>query len=59
MTVDYYLIKRGNLRISDVYTGNTTSRYWYTRGVNYRGIAVVILALLPCLPPRSPRAGWG
>jgi len=50
MTVDYYLLKRGNLRISSLYTGNATSRYWYTQGVNYRGVAVVILALIPCLP---------
>ena len=50
MFVDYYFIKKGNLKLPDLFEGSAASRYWYTRGVNYRGVITVIVALLPCLP---------
>lgn len=50
MFVDYYFIKKGNLKLPDLFQGNAASRYWYTRGVNYRAVVTVIVSLLPCLP---------
>ncbi len=50
MFVDYYLIKRGNLRLHDLFDGSPASRYWFTRGVNYRTVVSVVLSLIPCLP---------
>ncbi|KAH8883381.1 hypothetical protein GQ53DRAFT_847024 [Thozetella sp. PMI_491] len=50
MFIDYYVMKKGNLKLSDLFNGTPSSRYWYTRGVNYRAVVSVILALLPCLP---------
>ena len=50
MFVDYYFIKRGNLRLRDLYDGSPDSRYWYTRGFNIRTIVTVVVALIPCLP---------
>ena len=50
MTVDYWIFKKGNLSLTDLFDGTPTSRYWFTRGVNYRAIGSVILALIPCLP---------
>lgn len=50
MCVDYYLIKKGNLSMEDIFDGTSSSRYWFYRGVNPRAIAVTILSLLPCLP---------
>jgi nucleobase:cation symporter-1, NCS1 family len=50
MFVEYYFVKRGNLKLPDLFQGNTSSRYWYTRGVNYRAVVTVIISLLPCLP---------
>ena len=50
MFVDYYIIKKGNLRLQDLFNGSASSRYWYSHGVNYRAIVTVIVALLPCLP---------
>lgn len=48
--VDYYIIKKGNLKLPDLFHGSAASRYWYTRGVNYRTVVTVIVSLLPCLP---------
>jgi nucleobase:cation symporter-1, NCS1 family len=50
MFVDYYIMKKGNLKLVDLFQGNPSSRYWYTGGVNYRAVFTVIIALLPCLP---------
>ena len=43
-------MKRGNLSLTDLFIGSPASRYWYTRGVNYRAVVCVLLALMPCLP---------
>lgn len=50
MFIDYYVIKKGNLRLLDLFTGNPSSRYWFYSGVNYRAVGTVVVALLPCLP---------
>lgn len=50
MCIDYYVMKKGNLSLPDLFNGTPSSRYWYTRGVNYRAVVSVILALIPCLP---------
>jgi nucleobase:cation symporter-1, NCS1 family len=50
MFIDYYVIKKGNLRLPDLFQGNTASRYWYTNGVNYRAVVTVVVALIPCIP---------
>ena len=50
MTVDYFYFKKGNLSLHDLFDGTPSSRYWFTKGVNIRAIASVILALMPCLP---------
>lgn len=34
--VDYFFVRNGNYYISDLYVGNSKSRYWYTRGWNIR-----------------------
>ncbi|WWC60687.1 uncharacterized protein I303_103263 [Kwoniella dejecticola CBS 10117] len=50
MFVDYYLIKKGNIMINDLYDGSPSSRYWFSKGLNWRAVIVTVLALLPCLP---------
>ncbi|KAI0477488.1 permease for cytosine/purines, uracil, thiamine, allantoin-domain-containing protein [Xylariaceae sp. FL0804] len=50
MLIDYYVIKKGNLQLPSLFEGSSASRYWYTRGLNYRGVVTVIVALIPCLP---------
>ncbi|WWD16896.1 hypothetical protein CI109_101328 [Kwoniella shandongensis] len=50
MFTDYYVVKKGNLIIPDLYIGDSSSRYWYNRGWNPRACTITILALVPCLP---------
>lgn len=37
--VDYFFVAKGNLFISELYRGNSQSRYWYYKGWNLRAIA--------------------
>lgn len=48
MTVDYFLIRRGNLHISEMFTTSRSGRYYYTYGVNWAGVAAFIAGF--CLP---------
>ncbi|KAL3704121.1 hypothetical protein TMatcc_009811 [Talaromyces marneffei ATCC 18224] len=48
MTVDYFLIRRGNLHISEMFTTSRSGRYCYTYGVNWTGVAGFIAGF--CLP---------
>ncbi|WVQ63909.1 uncharacterized protein L199_002065 [Kwoniella botswanensis] len=50
MSIDYYLIKKGNISVPDLYDGSSTSRYWFWKGINLRAAICTIVALLPCLP---------
>jgi NCS1 family nucleobase:cation symporter-1 len=43
LIVDFYLIKKGGMKIDDLYTTSEAGRYWYANGVNWRAVA----ALLP------------
>jgi NCS1 family nucleobase:cation symporter-1 len=50
MSVDYYLIKKGNINLTDLYVGDSSSRYWFYKGWNPRAVIVTVAALIPCLP---------
>lgn len=50
MSLDYYLIKKGNINTVDLFVGNPGSRYWFWKGLNPRACIVTVLALGPCLP---------
>ncbi|GAA5920620.1 hypothetical protein JCM6882_003881 [Rhodosporidiobolus microsporus] len=47
---EYYVVSKGNLDLSQLYTSNPNGRYWYAKGWNWRAIAATFLSLLPCLP---------
>lgn len=48
MTVDYFLIRRGNLHLSEMFTTSHSGRYYYAAGVNLAAIAAFIAGF--CLP---------
>ncbi|KAI1365587.1 permease for cytosine/purines, uracil, thiamine, allantoin-domain-containing protein [Xylaria arbuscula] len=50
MSIDYYIVKKGNINTRDIFVGNSSSRYWFVRGVNPRAVATVLISLVPCLP---------
>lgn len=37
---DFWIIRKRNWKVPDLYIGNNSSAYWYTHGFNLRGFAV-------------------
>lgn len=44
--MDYYVIRRGHYRLSDLYTTERGGWYWYTYGINFRAYAAYISGIL-------------
>jgi hypothetical protein len=58
MMADYFLIRRQKIKLSDLYTANKSSIYWYTHGEPLVGNSSILeVPLLTCSPFRlqSPR----
>lgn len=47
---DFFLVRKGEYHLSDLYTGNSSSAYWYTHGFNWRGLFAWLMGLWPVLP---------
>jgi NCS1 family nucleobase:cation symporter-1 len=45
MLVDYFVIRKRKLVIPDLFIGDDSSIYWYTKGFNWRAIAALLLAM--------------
>ncbi|KAL3451546.1 permease for cytosine/purines, uracil, thiamine, allantoin-domain-containing protein [Aspergillus insuetus] len=66
MFVDYFLIRKTTMKLSDMYASTPASLYWYTKGWNWRaGVAWVtgVWFLMPGLAQRATApgeiwAGW-
>jgi NCS1 family nucleobase:cation symporter-1 len=50
LLADYFLVRRRQLRLTDLYVGNRTSVYWYTCGINWRAVVAWAMGLWPLLP---------
>lgn len=48
--VDYFIVRKRQYHLGDLYTGNATSAYWYTAGFNWRGFAAWAMGIWPVLP---------
>ncbi|WPV16563.1 hypothetical protein CLAFUW4_06506 [Fulvia fulva] len=47
---DYFLIRKREYHLGDLYTGNSSSAYWYTVGFNWRGFLAWAMGIWPVLP---------
>ena len=47
---DYFLVRRQDYHLGDLYSGNTSSAYWYAAGFNWRGIIAWCVGIAPTLP---------
>ncbi|KAL8516773.1 hypothetical protein ACS0TY_015146 [Phlomoides rotata] len=47
---DYYLIKRCDLSIGDLYTMSSQGAYYYEGGYNLAAVAALIIGILPVIP---------
>lgn len=50
ITSDFWIIRRKNLQLSQLYTDNPDGTYWYWKGYNFRSLAVWFIAFAPGLP---------
>ena len=50
MLVDYFLIRRGNITMSDLYTRSPYGRYYYFHGFNLRAFVAFVVGFLLPLP---------
>lgn len=46
---DYFLVRRGQYHIGDMYMGNSRSAYWYSAGFNPRCFLAWVLGMAPLL----------
>ena len=46
MAVDYFVLRRGNVRVSDLFTPDSRSIYYFRRGVNPLAVAAFIPAAI-------------
>ena len=46
---DYFLVRRCELHMGDMYKGNRESAYWYTMGFNWRAIIAWMMGVWPLL----------
>lgn len=47
---DYFLVRRRDYHLGDLYSGNGSSAYWYAAGFNWRGIMAWVVGTAPTLP---------
>jgi NCS1 family nucleobase:cation symporter-1 len=48
--VDFWLVRKRNWRIPDLYIGDSRSIYWFTAGWNWRAMATWCLTIWPSFP---------
>ncbi|KAK2741787.1 hypothetical protein FQN57_005531 [Myotisia sp. PD_48] len=50
MLVDYFVIRRGNMHLPDLFRSSKEGRYYYTKGFNIRAFAAFIIGFVIPLP---------
>ncbi|KAK7509362.1 permease for cytosine/purines, uracil, thiamine, allantoin-domain-containing protein [Phyllosticta citriasiana] len=50
LCIHFYIIQKRQFHVTDLYTGNKTSLYWYHYGINWRTAVAWICAVVPSLP---------
>ncbi len=46
---DYYLVKKRQVTVDDLYSMNPRGRYWYSNGVNRDAVKALVLAAAVCV----------
>lgn len=50
MFADYFLLRRRQIKLTDLYKPDAQSIYWYWKGVNWRAFVAWIMGVWPTLP---------
>ncbi|XP_061352426.1 purine-uracil permease NCS1-like [Gastrolobium bilobum] len=57
LLVDYYLVQKTNLTITDLYTRSPYGAYYYSRGFNVKAIVALVAGILPVIPGFLQKVG--
>ena len=49
MLADYHVVRRAKLKLNDLYTGDSSSIYWFHNGVNWRAFVAFFSGVWPLL----------
>ena len=49
MLADYHVVRRVKLKLHDLYTGDSSSIYWFNKGINWRAIVAFVSGVWPLL----------
>ncbi|CAL5207318.1 unnamed protein product [Lathyrus oleraceus] len=55
--VDYYVVKKMKLKISDLYTRSAFGKYYYYKGFNVDAIVALVVGILPVVPGFLQKVG--
>lgn len=50
VTSDFWVIRRRNIKLSDLYTDDPNANYWYNYGINWRSIVVLLISFASGIP---------
>ncbi|KAI1627935.1 NCS1 family nucleobase:cation symporter-1 [Exophiala viscosa] len=50
LIADYHLIRQRKLKMDELYIGNRSSIYWYSKGLNWRAFVAFAFGMWPMLP---------
>jgi cytosine/uracil/thiamine/allantoin permease len=56
LLADYHIVRRQQLKLLDLYTGDVSSIYWYFHGLNWRGPVAFVAGMWPLLRKDTPSA---
>lgn len=54
MLADYHVLRKHKLKLNDLYLGNSSSIYWFYKGVNWRAVVAFFSGVWPLLR-KSPQ----
>ncbi|KAI9834235.1 MAG: hypothetical protein M1819_003073 [Sarea resinae] len=57
MLADYLVVRKRRLRLCDLYRGDSSSIYWYSKGFNWRGFVAFGTGVWPLFPGMVASAG--
>ncbi|XP_002519429.2 purine-uracil permease NCS1 [Ricinus communis] len=57
LLADYYLIKRTNLSVKDLYTLSPYGAYYYSGGYNWVAVIALVIGILPVIPGFLEKVG--
>lgn len=56
LIIAYYVLRKGNWKIPDMFNGGPQSIYWYYKGINFRSLVPYVIAIIPSMRKSFPNS---